>query len=570
MATPQVSTRMRPSATDGAAWSRTPTALSFAADPAIDPREGDTRVRSVWIWQLSFAAVVAIILVFTALVEPEMLAIPTVLVGVIGVIATTIAALAVPWQRLTESAVVALTFLDIVWVGLLTFSSDLRLSHLWVFPIAWLAALFSLARLILGLGAVALIALIEVLMNVTTPSSALRVLVAVLALAFVGITVHATARQGRAYRTLLRRQARRIRHTLDTVSVEQRRVSETLDGVHIAIARIDRSGDLVSSNAAYRELYALDAADPSQPAHSVEYDALRGTALRSALRTYARATRGEELDAERVWLFHPDGDWHALAVTTRRQSPRDDEEPSTVLIAEDVTDMLAAGRRRDALAAVVSHELRNPLTGILGHTDRLLERNDLDTDVRDRLLIIDESGERMMRLITSILSNPADAASPADRDARAVTDVRSILEASVESFAANADERLVTLELVSGPPVLLWGDAFRLRQMLDNLIGNAVKYTSPGGSVTVSTRRDGDDVEIIVTDTGIGIPAQDLPRIFEHYFRSSAAIDSGIPGTGLGLRIVREVVDAHGGTIAVDSEPGAGTIVTVRIPAEAS
>lgn len=566
---PRTGTPQTPTGTVGTTQPPGASALSLASDPAIDPREADTRVRSVWTWQLSFAAVVAIIVVFTALVEPQVLVIPTLLTGVVGIFATSIAALVTPWQRLTESAVVTLTYLDIVWVGFLTFASDLRLSHLWVFPIMWLAALFSLARLVVGLGTVAIIGLLEVLMSEETPGSAMRVLATVLALAFVGITVHATARQGRAYRTLLRRQARRIRHTLDTVSVEQRRVSETFDGVHIAIARIDRSGDLVSSNSAYRELYALDEADPGQPARSVEYDALRGTALRSGLRTYARAARGEELDAERVWLFHPDGDWHALSVTTRRQTPPAGEDPSTVLIAEDVTDVLAAGRRRDALAAVVSHELRNPLTGILGHADRLLERDDLDADVRDRLLIIEESGERMMQLITSILSRPADA-SGVDRDARAWTDVRGILEASAESFAASAGDRLVTLVLVPGPPAPMWADAFRVRQMLDNIIGNAVKYTPSGGTVTVSTRRDGDDVEITVTDTGIGIPPADLPRIFEHYFRSSSALDSGIPGTGLGLRIVRDVVDAHGGTVDVASEPGDGTTVTVRIPAEAS
>ncbi|MFF2487780.1 sensor histidine kinase [Microbacterium sp. NPDC058062] len=552
------------------ATTQTSRGLIAAADPVYDPREADSRVRTVWIWQLSFAAVVGIIVVVAALIDPEVLAIPAFVGGVTGVMATTVVALVIPWHRLADSAVTALPYLDLIWVGLLTFSTELRLSHLWVFPIAWLAALFSLARLALGLSAVGVIALIEVLVNETTPVSALRVMITVLALAFVGITVHATARQGRAYRTLLRRQARRIHHTLDTVSVEQRRVSETLDGVHIAIARIARSGELISSNSAYRELYAFDEVDPRQPAHSVEYDALRGTALRESARTYARAARGEELDAERVWLFDPGGTWHALSITSRRQEPRPGEEPSTVLIAEDITAVLAAARRRDELAAVVSHELRNPLTGILGHTDRLLEREGLDPDVRDRLTIIEESGERMMRLISAILSAAPESASRPERDARAVTDLRSIVEASVESYAANAAERVVALTLASGPPLPMWGDAFRLRQMLDNVIGNAIKYTAGGGTVKVSARRDGADVEISVVDTGIGIPSVDLPRVFEHYFRSSAALDSGIPGTGIGLRIVRDVVDAHAGTIDISSEPGTGTTVTVRIPSEAT
>jgi signal transduction histidine kinase len=118
--------------------------------------------------------------------------------------------------------------------------------------------------------------------------------------------------------------------------------------------------------------------------------------------------------------------------------------------------------------------------------------------------------------------------------------------------------------------VLIWGDAFRLRQMADNLLGNAVKYTPPGGTVEVSVRRTGADVEVVVADSGIGIPAADIPRVFDHYFRSASAVDSGIPGTGIGLQIVRDVIEAHDGTIDIASEPGTGTTVTVRIPAEAS
>jgi signal transduction histidine kinase len=117
---------------------------------------------------------------------------------------------------------------------------------------------------------------------------------------------------------------------------------------------------------------------------------------------------------------------------------------------------------------------------------------------------------------------------------------------------------------------MIWGDAFRLRQLADNLVGNALKYTRPGGSVDVSVRRDGSMVELVVADTGIGIAESDLPRIFEPYFRSETAVESGIPGTGLGLGIVRTIVEAHGGTIHIDSALGVGTTVTTRIPAEAT
>jgi signal transduction histidine kinase len=538
--------------------------------PVLDAGEADARVRSIWTWQLALAAVAAVIVVTIAVLDPRVLGIAPVALGMAGIFLTTIAALLVPWRTLPESAATALPYLDIVWVGLLTFSTELRLSHLWVFPITWLATQFTLPRLVGGLAVVAVITLVEVVVNETSRASALRVLIALLALSFIGITVSGTARRAAAYRTLLRRQARRSADSLAQVSVERRRVSETMDDVNIGIARVNRAGELLSANAAYRRMYALDAADPRQPAHSVEYDALRGSALRSRDRTFARAARGETLDDERVWLYDPEGRWHALAVTTRTQTPHGGEDPSTVIIVHDVTEVLQADRRRDALAAVVSHELRNPLTAVLGQADRLLERDDLDDDLRRRLGIIEESGERMMRLVDTILTAPPEPAAPTERGTRAVIDLRSVLDASVDSFEPHAEERDVSLTLVPGEPLRVWADGFRLRQVVDNLISNAVKYTPAGGTVTVSADRIGDDVEIVVADTGMGIAGEDLPRVYEDYFRSSAAVDSGIPGTGLGLRIVREIVEAHGGSIELHSDPGTGTVVTTRIPMEAA
>lgn len=530
----------------------------------------DADIRNVWMWQLLFAAVVAIIVAVGYVLDPAVLRIPPLVVGVGGVFATTIAALVVPWRRLPAGSAVWLPYLDILWVGLLTFSTELRLSHLWVFPVTWLASQFPLSRLVAALAVVAVITLIEVLANEPSPASALRVIIAVLALAFVGIAIHATARQGRAFRTLLTRQSQRIRHSLDTVSTERRRISDMLDAIHIGLARVSSSGELLSTNAAYRSLYAIDESDPTQPAHSVEYDGLRGNALRAGERTFDRAMRGEEFEDERVWLYDSDGRWHALSITTRHQAPRPGEEDSTMIIAEDITELIAADKRRQALAAQVSHELRNPLTAILGHTDRLLESDRIDDRERKRLLVIEESTERMIQLVSTILSARPDATTRADRDPRAVTDLRAVVEASVESFAVTANDHRVRLTLEPGEPLMIWGDAFRLRQLADNLVGNALKYTRPGGSVEVSVRRDGSMVELVVADTGIGIAQSDLPRIFEPYFRSETAVESGIPGTGLGLGIVRTIVEAHGGTIHIDSALGVGTTVTTRIPAEAT
>jgi signal transduction histidine kinase len=121
---------------------------------------------------------------------------------------------------------------------------------------------------------------------------------------------------------------------------------------------------------------------------------------------------------------------------------------------------------------------------------------------------------------------------------------------------ADLDERL-----------LLHGDAFRMRQVVDNVLGNAIKYAQRGGRVSVTGfRPTPDEAALRIADTGIGIDKDDLPRIFEREFRTQAARDSGIPGTGLGLNISREIVVAQGGRVEVESDLGHGTEVTVVLP----
>ena len=111
-------------------------------------------------------------------------------------------------------------------------------------------------------------------------------------------------------------------------------------------------------------------------------------------------------------------------------------------------------------------------------------------------------------------------------------------------------------------------DARRLAQVIDNLVSNAIKFTDAGGEVTVSISGDGSAVRIVVADTGIGIPADEQSQVFSRFFRASSASVAAIPGTGLGLSITRALVEQHGGTIALESEEGRGTRVTVTLPAD--
>jgi signal transduction histidine kinase len=136
----------------------------------------------------------------------------------------------------------------------------------------------------------------------------------------------------------------------------------------------------------------------------------------------------------------------------------------------------------------------------------------------------------------------------------------------VEAARPLAQERGIKLVLESERVPLLAGDAGRIGQAVDNLISNALKFTPEDGRVTVRLRRDGDSALLEVSDSGIGIPPDELDRLFDRFYRASTAHERAVPGVGLGLTIVRAIVDGHGGTVRVASSVGHGTTFTVELP----
>ncbi len=539
------------------------------ADTAPDGPDGggltDNRTRSIWLLQLVLAASVVVTVLVVQALEPALFGVWTFSTGVAIVIALTAACLAVPWRRVPREYIALVPFGDLIGVSFLVLQSDLQFGFFWVFPITWIATYFALPAL---LGALAMVAGVIILDGTLTgpgTHDVVRLMVVLLALTFIGLTTYLAARQSRAFRQLLRRQAGRLQGTLARVSGQERRVSQMLNGLDTGIARLSRAGEVLALNDTYVSLYAIDRDDPKRPGRSVEYSALRGDPLPELDRPFARAARGELFEDERVWLFDTDGEWHALSVSTRRLTPAGDEPESTLLIVHDVTALIEAERARERLAAVVSHELRNPLTAIMGHAELALESDQLPAKTREQLEVIDSAAERMQTLISEILAGSrAEARDHADASA---IDIRRILDASVESFRPAADGRRVRVSVDAPPSLDVRGDAFRLRQAVDNVLSNAIKYTPGGGSVRICARAEVGHVVVVVTDTGIGIAADELPRVFDPYFRARTARESSTPGTGLGMGILRAIIEEHRGTLHLESEQGTGTTVTITLPA---
>ncbi len=521
------------------------------------------RNRSVWLWQLSLAAVIVILTLAIVVLVPTQLAEPTTAAGLALILIFTVVALIVPWDRVSRSTIAVLPFADILAIGLIAYGDDLRFGFLWVFPLAWFASHFPVRWLVVALSLVAAIIVTDAVSHSPSAFSTLRFLVVLLSLTFISITIYNSARRTRAFTRLLRRQTDRLESTLERVRAQERRVNQVLNGLDSAIARVDHDGRLLGINDAYVSLYGMDVRDSTRPSTSVEYDARGGTALREADRPAARAARGELFSDERLWLFDAEGRWHVLSASTRELAHGPAEPETTLLVIRDITDAVEAEAARRTLATTVTHELANPLTAIVGYTDLLLEE-DLHERSRDRLELIEAAGQRMERLIAEVLrAGGRDA--PLEEPHRQI-DARALLGASVESFAPAATAGDVSLTLRPGAAAPILADAFRLRQVFDNLISNAVKYTPRAGSVTVAIEIDGPEAVVTVRDTGIGIAPTDLPRIFDDYFRAETARDAGLPGTGLGMGISRRIVEQHGGTLTLTSEPGAGTTATVRLP----
>jgi signal transduction histidine kinase len=215
---------------------------------------------------------------------------------------------------------------------------------------------------------------------------------------------------------------------------------------------------------------------------------------------------------------------------------------------------------RQRFLADVSHELRTPLTTIRGNVDLMRRIGEADPEILD---VVQEELERMTRLVGDLMLL-----------ARADTGALPIQQQSVELDTLFLDvyrqvrslDQTINVSLEEVDQVMVLGDADRLKQLILNLVENAIKYTPPGGRVMMSLSKENGRSKLVVEDTGIGIPAEDLPHIYDRFYRVDKARTRSQGGSGLGLSIAKWIVEAHQGTIEVESEVGRGTTFTVHLP----
>ena len=240
-----------------------------------------------------------------------------------------------------------------------------------------------------------------------------------------------------------------------------------------------------------------------------------------------------------------------------------------LLSLADVTQLKEVDRLKSDIVANVSHEFRTPLAIIKAYTELLMdEESDEPITVRSEYLsVIDAETDRLTGMVSSLLDL---ARLEAGQGAVAMTtvDLREVVDEAMDLLLSQAHARQIQVDVdVHGDLPPLYGNRDLLITMTRNLLGNAIKFSRAGGSVAVLARQVDDAVILQVTDHGIGISEDEMSHLFEKFYRGTAARDAGIRGTGLGLVLVKQAVDAHGGTISVVSEPGEGARFTVTLPA---
>ncbi len=220
-------------------------------------------------------------------------------------------------------------------------------------------------------------------------------------------------------------------------------------------------------------------------------------------------------------------------------------------------------RGKTELVSIVSHELRTPLASVLGFTALLLKREFDPPTRRHYLGIVDAQARRLAALLEDFLDVQRIEHEGVDLAPEKV-DLARLLDEQAQLYAAQSPKHRLAVELAERP-LTVRGDPGRLAQVVGNLLSNAIKYSPEGGTVQLVAARSGDGVRIAVHDEGLGIPEEQQSRIFTKFFRGDAGA-TGITGTGLGLAVSREIVEAHGGSIGFDSDPGQGTTFWLELP----
>ena len=356
---------------------------------------------------------------------------------------------------------------------------------------------------------------------------------------------------------MFNRMTRRLKQTLEEIQGEKHKVEAILSHMADGLLALDGSGRMIKLNPAAQRMFQTPEEEVLGRLPADIWPEVRLEAALEQARLENRSLTQEIRFGSLVLLAHITplkGDSHQVA--------------GTVVVFHDITELEKLEAMRREFVANVSHELKTPLTTVKSYVETLLDGAAEDTEVRARFLrVVEGETDRMARLVKDLLHLSQLDQGAANWDVQSY-EVGPLVEECVARLSVQAERKKLKLSRtvqLGTPPGMF--DRDKLQQVLVNLLANAIEFTPAGGEIRVDVRSDGAMVRVSVKDSGIGIPREDLPRIFERFYRVDKARSRMLGGTGLGLAIARQIVELLGGAISIESQLGRGTEVIFTIPA---
>ncbi|OIK07620.1 ATP-binding protein [Bacillus sp. MUM 13] len=341
--------------------------------------------------------------------------------------------------------------------------------------------------------------------------------------------------------------------------MHQDRLETLIENIGSGVLLIDNKGYITLINREYKELFQVEASS-------------------FLFRVYYEVVRHKEIIAliEEIFITEKSikRQLHIPLMLERKHfevygAPiigNNDEWKGILVVFHDITELKKLEQMRKDFVANVSHELKTPITSIKGFSETLLDGalEDKET-LQNFLMIILKESDRLQALIQELLDLSKMEQQEFVLDIQCF-DLSVILKETCDILHFKASEKNITIELnMPDKPAVIEGDSHRVKQIFINLITNGLNYTAAGGKISVNLAESADSVHVTVRDNGIGIEKDELPRIFERFYRVDRARSRNSGGTGLGLAIVKHIVEVHKGKISVQSEPGKGTAFTVTL-----
>lgn len=356
-----------------------------------------------------------------------------------------------------------------------------------------------------------------------------------------------------------------LRRKIEEISKERDYLQTVLKGMMEGVMMVDRRGRILMVNDALRDLFAL----PSDVADRMPLEIIRNAELEGAFRKVIEDGKSEALELN---LPSPGGKTFEVNVVGILSSPEEKDKggkgmKGAIAVFHDITQLKELEKIRQDFVANVSHELRTPLTTIKGYAETLLQGAFKEDVAYQFIQVIKRHSDRLTKIVEDLLMLSKIESKEFQLKGEVIL-VTELIHDVLDYVKEAAEKKKISITQSEIPsPLSVEADRNYLEQVFINLLDNAIKYSHEGGKIIISAiEKNQWEIQFSIKDNGIGIPREDLPRIFERFYRVDKGRSQELGGTGLGLSIVKHIVQAHGGRVWADSQLGVGSTFYFTLP----